>query len=671
MPDTTPVAPDPLAYELPPDLKADVEAAIIEVVKASVRQNAGRDQELYQLRQQLEGVSQPTNDGPYANSCMIQDPTPFEFHSTVHSNVEAAFRQKPWVTLEALRVQDDQVVQKLETMGNVEAELFGFGKTLSTLTYNALEGRYAVCEITYDSVETRRQEAIDLPVGVEDGGELITEPLQIEDQQVTESFRFEAVEGWDFYLNPVAAVRVQDADHTVRRVWHTRSSLMDGIANEGFDPEQVTKLIKAGPTAVPEGDTNPRDQQLSLMGVSEETPAYYECFRVVGRMPYLFDADGKPRIPDEFLGKDFLWMVCPAASSGRVFKSTFSPYPVRPYATGKAIGSENELYGHGVVSALSAISDEMTILSRAFIDSTNLTMNPEMLVPEHLQGYYAQKDKRQPGGILPYRGNDPGTVQALRRDFGGLQLSLELYQMLYQRCAQLVAAQGVNTSMGGKQRKAAEVNFMEEVLKNKFGLILSNLQRMVEDCFRIYFALRKHHTQSSVNVRHGQQDVEVSKQELDVPFRIIPHADADNASSTQRRENDKLLVEFLMNNPIFQARFQSGDWSGMWMLASRVLGHISIRNPEAFIGPPPSAGTPDTILMQMMPIIQQGLQQNDPVAQALAQLIQQARQQAQQGGGGQQGDVTPGSGLNMPAIPNSPGGSMAQLTANGAGNYAA
>ena len=143
--------PDPLRYTLPKALQADVEAEIIEIVKAVVRQNSDRDQEFYSLRQQLEGVSQPTSSENNPNSCQIQDPTPFEFHSTVCSNVEAAFRQKPWVTLEALKVEDDPTVQKLETMGNVEAELFGFGKVLSTAVYNALEGRYAVCGVFYDN----------------------------------------------------------------------------------------------------------------------------------------------------------------------------------------------------------------------------------------------------------------------------------------------------------------------------------------------------------------------------------------------------------------------------------------------------------------------------------------------------------------------------------------
>src|SRR5262249_24751530 len=172
-------------------------------------------------------------------------------------------------------------------------------------------------------------------------------------------------------------------------------------------------------------------------------------------------------------------------------------------------------------------------------DSVNMTVNPELKIPEHLQGYYSMKDRRKSGGYLPYRGNDPNTVVPVTYDFAGLRLGFEMVQMLYQRCAQIVAAQGVNTSMGGKQRKAGEVHFMEEILKNKFGLILSNLQRLVEDVFRIYFAMRKHYTSSVVKIANGNKNVEVTKQDFDVGFRIIPHADADNASSIARNENNE------------------------------------------------------------------------------------------------------------------------------------
>lgn len=665
------------------ELKNESDLWVIEMVKRVVRANSQRDQDLNQLRQQLEGVSQPTSDGPFPNACMIQDPTPWEFHSTVHSNVSAAFRAKPWVTLEALRARDEQVVQKIETMGNVEAELFGFGKALDTVTYNILESRFAVCGVFYDTYETKRKELVDVPIlPAAEGEETPAEPMEgellpstveteterqlYEFRSVTENFTFRPIDSWDFYMDPVGAHKVQDADHTVERVWLTRSQLRRGVKNEDFDKEAIDKLLVRGPTAVQE-DNSPRRDQMDLAGIQEDVPAYYECFRVIGTMPELSDSDGKPRMPDRFLDEDFLWMVCPA--HGIVFKRTYIPFPVRPYAVGKAMGVDTELCGHGVVSILSALSDENSILMRALIDGTTITMNPMMKVPMQLAGWYSQKDRRQAGGILPYQ-RDVNEIQPLMHDLSGLQLALEVLQWNYNRCAQLVAAQGVNTSMGGKQRKAAEVQMMAEVLKNKFATIVANVGRMVEEIFRIYFAMRKHYMTDSVSFRMGAEDGEVKRDDMEAEYRIIPHADADNASSIARRENDQALAQFCMNNPLFIGEFQNGNRSPMWMLGSRILGHMGINNVEAFLGKQPVPGDPQDILASIMPIIQQGLQQQppDPVSQMVMQIVQRQQQLAQ--GQGEQApsghEIQPGSGLNMSAMPGSPGPAQTALM-NGSG----
>lgn len=656
---------DSLTVDMPADLRKQSDVWICDMVRKTVRANQERDDDLYRLRQQLEGVSLAGGDGPWPNSCVLQDPVTREFHMTAQANIVAAFRQKPYVTLEALRPNDDAVVTKLEVLANTEADLFGFDQALATLTYIALESRYAVCGVFYSTTRNKHKELLPVPPPIHayDEGEGAVEDdelsptseqlYQIND--IIESFEFRPIDTWDFYLSPVGSQKVQQADHTLERLWLTTTALLDGVKNEGFDAKAVSEMVKRKPTAVREGGVDPRRDQQELSGIYDDNASFYECFRVVGRMPYLFDGLGEPQTPEELLDEDFLWMVCPAHQI--VFKLTYSPFPVRPYALGKAMGPDTEMLGHGIVSTISAIADEMTILLRATVDSTNATMDPQMKVPEHLAGWYSQKDNRRPGSILPYRGNDPNSVQAVHRDFQGLQIGMELSQGLYGRAAQIAAAQGVNSMAAGKVRKAAEVEFTAQVIQNKFGLMLGNIAKMVQEIFRIYFALRKYHLRDSVNVRTGTGEDQVTRDDMDVQFRIIPHADADNASSQQRLDNDTALIEFLGQNHCYQQRIQMGDLTGDWMVGNRVLSHMGIRNPEAFIGPQPQPMDPMAIIQRIFPIVMQGAQMQDPIAIAIVQAVQQMQQTAQTGGGQgvQQGQgIQPGVGMNLPAMPGSP-----------------
>lgn len=661
---------DLLALHLDADVERDTDRAILTLCREVTAACRDRDDDLYYLRQKLEGVSQPGGYGPWPNSCIIEDPAPREFHTTAHANIASAFRQKPWATLQGLDPQYDAVVANLETMMNTEAELFGFGPYLDALTYIALESRFAVGRITYGTTASKHKEVIPDPT------------LHMEDQSVpsidaktdiltqknetTENFDFTALDSWDFYLDPVGHNDEQTADHTIERIWLTKSALWEGIDRENFDETAVKKLIVAGPTAELDG-TAPKREQMEYQGIQEMRPQYYECYRVIGKMPQMFDHTGAPKIPEQYLGEDFLWLVCPAHNI--VFKRTYSPYPVRPYAMGKALGPENEMIGHGIVSILSAIADELTIIDRAAIDSVNATMDPQMKVPEHLQGYYSSKDNRRPGSILPYRGNDPNSVQAVTRDFAGLQIGIEMANIWYGRCAQLAAAQGVNSLLSGKVRKAAEVDFTAEVIQNKFGLMLANIQKIVEKSFRVYFALRRNHLRDTLDVRVGDTMASLTKEDLSVPFRIIPHADADNASSQLRLQTDEAIGALLGSSPLYQSYMQMGDFSYEWMRLKTMLSHLGIRNPESLIGPQPQMFDAMAIIQMILPIVMQGAQAQDPVAMQIIQAVQQRQQMAEMSGqlmlGGQQmPQLNPGTGLTLSAMPSSPG---QQAAMNGAG----
>src|SRR5689334_4083117 len=107
---------DTLAVQMDPDIERRTDMEILRIVLQSVQANNERDQDLYLLRQQLEGISVPAGNFDEINSCLLEDPISREMHTTAHANVMAAFRQKPYVTLTALDPAKDDVVQRVETL---------------------------------------------------------------------------------------------------------------------------------------------------------------------------------------------------------------------------------------------------------------------------------------------------------------------------------------------------------------------------------------------------------------------------------------------------------------------------------------------------------------------------------------------------------------------------
>lgn len=646
-----------LDVPLPADVREQTYLAVIEDCRRTVQANSDRDQELWMLRLQLEGVAQPGSTNP--NGCQLEDPLCRELHTSVLASILSAFRQKPYCTFEALQPDDDTRVSRLETLSNTEVQLFGFDQALATLVYIALEGKFCVATVDYATSHSKRKELRDAELP--DGEETKEELWNV--NEVTEQFEFRPIEQWDFYLSPVGSQRVDDCDRVYERVWMSRTALLDGVRNKGFDKDAVRELLAGGPTAVQQGFAI-RAEQMLLNGVSEDIPGFYECFHALGRMPRVLDTMGEEMVPEQFLDEDYEWWFCPERQI--VFKHTYRRHPVRNFATGKALGRQDELMGHGVVSSVAAIADELTIFMRSIIDGLNYSMDPTIMVPEGQVGWYSQHWRAGQGKFAPYRGVDRNAVGPLVHDFQGLQMAATEAANLYARAQRMVAAEGVNSIGSGKVRRAAEVEFQQQVLQSKFGLMLNNLQRMVEDIFRIYLAMRKHTLPEGHSVRQGNSQQEIKREDFDVAFRIIPHADADNASSTARLARDKTVYDLLHNSPWFQQRIAMGDMDGEYMLLSTMLSHMGYTNPAVLLGPPPEGFDPTAVLRRILPIVAQGAQQGDPVATAIIQAVQQGKQQAVQGGVQPQSGVTAGSGMALPAMPASDSSAQGAMSSNGA-----
>ena len=414
------------------------------------------------------------------------------------------------------------------------------------------------------------------------------EPYAVDELSITERIDFEVPDMWDFYLDPIASVSIERAMRVVEREWKTEEELLKGVITEEYDADAVLAMIKAGPSAWLNTD-RPRNDQDVLEGLDEKgsQTGLYEVYSVVGLMPYLIDlSTGEPRIPEDLQHRDFLWMC--STSHNVVFKDVHSPFPVRPYAHGNAIEVPGRFLGHGVVSMVSAIQDEMTAILRARIDAINLTMNPMMKVPNNWLGHYS-KWRSQPGNLYPYMGNDPNQVVPMQWDLTGLQFSGDVMGELDADAMRLTAAQGLNTMSAGKVRKNKEVDFTKGVIDNKFALFLMNLNRAVAQIVRIYVETRKKSMTGELVGRKSDQQVAITAADMASEFRVIPHANADNASVQQRLEVDQLVRGILGTSPTWNARIAVGDLDGSYKLDAATLGHIGIRNPQAYLGREPGA----------------------------------------------------------------------------------
>ncbi len=599
--------PDPYKLELGnSDVQETVYSELCRIVEESVSACYDRDSELRMFRWQLEGYSQPNTNEPWPGACQIESTISRELHTTSTAAIWSGARQTPYVCIESMDPDGVDRASQTETYLNLKAQQFGFDKALYDIIYLANEGRYSVL---YQGVDQKIQRYFTLEENeqeVEVDGEIVPEPTEptvmLTEEPKDFCIKYRVPDPWDFYVFPVNARGPQEEDGailTIERMYLTREDLSLGVLQEGFRAKSVEEMISRGPAQLSSEANQEREDEYVSDGIqSANTDAsrdggMWECFQVIGRMPYCPDEDGDPRIPENLWHVDCLWMICPALKC--VFKQAYSPSPegVRPYTIFNIIDKPNRMLGEGICSMIAPVHEEMTAIERFGINNMNLEASPVMTVAESWLTRYS-KYKIAPGRFFPRQSGDPIGPKPLQWDVNSQHLIMPWLQQLDAQANRLAASQGANSALAGRVRKAAEVHFAEGMQQTKFDLFLSNIQRGVVKAFEITRRLLLQHMDDQGDTAYSMgQSVNVQPQVLEGDYRFFAQAASDSLTPAARLARQQAISEIVNAYWLgVQQWMMLGCLSYMWHLNHRLLILAGERSPERYLGPEPPPSNP-------------------------------------------------------------------------------
>lgn len=589
-------AKDPYDLKLSKELTASLDAAVIRRVIDVVSNCQDRDDELVELHLILEGISMPTGSQPWPNACELEASLCREYHTTLNATLSASSKQFPYVITEPSEPNEDDAASQYERWVNVKVQQDGYEDFIDDIIYTALESKYAPAYIGYtqDLVKSFEMgyrepdwpEGQFIPADLKESGKEYHEQLMVREDVRKEGLDFRSILPWNLYVDPIDAPGPQikhDCARVIERIAMTRDRLMAGVRDFGYDKDAVMDMLAMGPTQQNQHRKEMNDDQ-GLQNVGD----YWECFQVIGRLPYLGTADDD-EVPERLRYIDFVWLVCP--DHNIAFKRTFSPFPlsIRPYVSFCAFHKPGFMLGNGLVSLLRDLQNEMTALERFGINKLNLEATPMMSVPERWLTKYS-KWKVAPGRMMPRVSDNPHELVPVTWDAGTQNYIMAWMDKLDAYGSRIAAAQSANSTLAGKVRKATEVQFADAMMQTKFDLIQSNINRGVRETFEIVAALLAQHADGSETMPAPDgsgKPIPITLETLRQNFRFIPQANADGANSSLRLQKDMVVQQIVMNNPVYLQEISSGNLVPAWVLAHRMLTHAGWRSPEELIGPDP------------------------------------------------------------------------------------
>lgn len=596
-----------MRLELPADLRERLDALLWARVENAVSSCAERDETLRDLVLQNEGEEAMPRKGPWRNSCDLTDTVSREMHTTLLAALRQSLRY-PYYLVEPATPSAREGARRFEDWFNVKLRYWRFDRAMYDVMYTMLESLYAPFVIEWGATQQRvftemKRDPLTgelVPEMVADETIGYEEQLVRSDELFDAGLRFRVPLPWNVYTYPASAASFRVSDDfgalgVIERMYLTSEDLWRGVDDLGFDEEAVRDLLRRGPSHRDDGESE-RTERLGI-----DSGGYYECYQYWGRLPHpqeLGDEMESSRTLQSLQGADFVWLFGP---DGQALRRSHAICPVRPYVSFTAFRVPNSLLGHGIVSLLRPIQEEMTAMLRMAIDGTNLKMAAPFMVPESA---FAQVQKGldfSPGGIIPVP-DQVGVLQQVPVDVSGPQLGLEWVQYLYGRASQVAAAQGANSMLGGKVRKNAEVEFTGQMMQTKFDLVVTNLQRGLEDAVYIMLAYLLKFGRESEQVIANGEVVEIDAEDIADEYRIVPQVSSENINSQSRIERITALTQGLRASPYWQMRITQGDLSGEHKLMVRFAEAMGEREPQEIVGPEPQpAGTGGQTVGGMQP----------------------------------------------------------------------
>lgn len=674
---------------LPSTFAAKVDAEIIRRVRATVSHCKERDNILRGYADQADGLSQPFNDGPWSNSCELEDPMTDEHCTQLTAYLMANLRTEPGCMIEAVVPGEEDAAKSLENALSVKCQQWNVPSKMHDVVYNAVRFPYAPAAISWSQelkhtrsmqdvdpatgqpINPYLQDAQNQPSAVDEteGTNLQPQPVPSESapfekwEVVSQGPEVRAISPDDFYLYPPLSQDIDKAQQICERVYFTAEELYMGVDKFGWDADEVEDLIRMGGTDAPSQESiTGSENEMDGIG-SDYEDALFECFIVTGRMPLLFDS-GRCETPQQYLLEDFLWMVCPDRNV--IFHFGSCPYTVRPYTVYSISRKPGRMMGKCVPGYLETLQEEATANLRFKIDILNLIANPVLKVPndyDDLDG-----DEMFPGKKLRYQ-KGPQEIEALQQNFAGWEALTGQQQELIARADKLMSAPGadqVETRSAGPLT-ATQSGMIGQSLSMKRDMFLQTFQEGNQRFYQLLVAIwLQHMPDDGEEVPSNGDAVTVTTDDLEKRYRFIPHANSDATNPQQRLQmtqaRQAAQLQYINGMMTLPPQF----WPLLYHGARRFLQDTGERNVEAWIGKEPTGIDPQQVVMQLIqlvgPLVQRDAQLGDQMAMMIGQQIGQLVQ-ASQPLGAQPQNAPPGIGGQGQGIPQLPSGQGQQQAA--------
>lgn len=147
---------------LDPNFQDRIDREILRRVRSAVAHNRDRDDLLRSYADQADGLGQPYSDGPWANSCQLEDPMTDEHCTQLTAYLMASLRTEPFCLIEATTPGDEAAAARLELALNAKAQQWELSTKLYDVVYNAVRYPYAPAAINWkQEIKKRRTPGLD------------------------------------------------------------------------------------------------------------------------------------------------------------------------------------------------------------------------------------------------------------------------------------------------------------------------------------------------------------------------------------------------------------------------------------------------------------------------------------------------------------------------------
>lgn len=579
---------------LPEQARKRLDDAVVSQVRAAVAEASERDSQLLELENQLEGRGSVVINQRWKNACDLEDTLTREHHLTILSSITAAWRRHQFWLCEPIDPADAEVVRNVETYINLRARQYGLTQAMYDVAYNALASRFAPMYVGWRSYDVWAR-----GVGYRnpETGEVELEQPEDEHWETVPVRRriprhnglvFRAISPDDFYLCPSTHQDPETAPAIIERIRMTPHDIL-----QEFGQEALERVRGTWDAAYREAD----DERLEADGVGQQYSDSGEVvlYVVTGKPPLIFDG-GTLATEDWMLDEDFEWIV--HEPSGTVLRFEPLGYPVRPYVVFNALRIPGRLMGHGIVSLLKSLQDEATANLRFTIDCMNLVAAPAMKVSQRYLNQYG-KWAMYPGAIVPYI-NSPDEIQPMIWDKSGIAAGMQLASYIDSKASKIASAQGLNSLLGGKVRRAAEVEATVGIAEQKSDLFFQCLQEGLESVGRLVMTMYLAHMgdDGDVAVAPGGKTVRVTPDDLQKRMRILAYATSEDANADLRAQKTLAMRKVQSEYLAMIAQSPPYTWKLVYRSAYDSLLDLGARTPADWLGEEPPDMPPPWVAPQ-------------------------------------------------------------------------